>query len=158
TSSRLYWLAIVVLFTSIILIASRHVLDPTFRPLEHQPAFVLDLSVLIVSSLAIIAIHRLGFLPPQRILEVGLVYEVVVSFALAMMEFIRGQAGHSLVGNSTVPMWILAFGIFVPNTPKRTLVGAFVSAAAAPLAYLVSRSALGLPAWDRSELILWFVP
>jgi serine/threonine-protein kinase len=148
----------VVLVTSIILFVVRHFLDPTLKPLERQPVFILDISLLIVSSLVIIAIHRMGFLPPSRVLELGLAYEVVVSFGLAMLEFIRGQSAQSFIGISSVPMWILAFGIFVPNTPARTLIGALVSAGAGPFAYIVSRSVLKLPSWDRSELVLWFVP
>jgi len=158
TSYRLYWLAMVVLVSTTILFVVRHFLDPTVKALERQPVFILDFSLLIVSSLVIIAIHRIGFLPPGRVLELGLVYEVVVSFGLAMLEFIRGQAAHSLIGISALPMWILAFGIFVPNTPARTLIGALVSAATGPLAYLVSRSVLKLPSWDGSELALWFAP
>src|SRR5262249_10155279 len=157
TSSRLYWLAIVVLVTSIIVSVVRHFLDPTMRPLERQPAFILDVSLLIVSSLVVIGIHRMGFLPPHRVLELGVLFDVVVSFELAMLEFIRGQAG-SLIGMSAVPLWIIVFGIFVPNTPARTLIGSLVSAGTAPLAYLVGRSVLKLPSWDGSELVLWFVP
>jgi eukaryotic-like serine/threonine-protein kinase len=158
TSSRLYWLAIVVLVTTIIVFVVRHFLDPTVRPLERQPAFILDISLLIGSSLVVIAIHRMGFLPPHRVLELGLVYEVVVSFELALLEFVRGQEGHFLIGISAVALWIVTFGIFVPNTPVRTLIGALISAGTAPLAYMISRSALKLPSWDGSELVLWFVP
>src|SRR5262249_19650010 len=158
TSSRLYWLAMVVLVTTIILFVTRHFLDPTVRPLERQLVFILDISLLILTSLVVIVIHRMGFLPPNRVLELGLAYEVVVSFEIAMLEFIRGQAGHFLVGISTVPMWILAYGIFVPNTPARTLIGALISAGTGPLAYVVSRSLLNLPPWEASELALWFVP
>jgi eukaryotic-like serine/threonine-protein kinase len=158
TSSRLYWLAVVVLVTSVILFVTRHFLDPTLKPLERQPVFILDISLLVVSSLMIIAIHRIGFLPPNRVLELGLAYEVVVSFGLAMLEFIRGQSSESFIGMSSVPMWILAYGIFVPNTPTRTLIGALISAAIGPAAYFVSRSVLNRPSWDASELTLWFVP
>jgi len=159
TSSRLYWLAIVVLISTIILFLARHFLDPNVRAIEKQPTFFLDLALLVVSSLAIISIHRLGFLPPDRVLELGLLYEVLVSFGLAMMEFTRSQVpGHWSVGSSALPTWILVFGIFVPNTPVRTLLAALVSACAGPVSYVVIRSLVGIPAWDHSELFLWFVP
>jgi serine/threonine-protein kinase len=148
----------VVLVTTPILFVARHFLDPTMQDLERQPAFILDILLLIGSSLVVIVIHRMGLLPPHRVLELGLVYEIVVSFELALLEFIRGQVGHTVLGMSVVPMWVLAFGIFVPNTPARTLLGALLSAGAAPLAYLVSRTALKVPAWSGSELALWFVP
>src|SRR5262249_21928204 len=111
-----------------------------------------------LSSVGVILIHRMGFLAPARVLELGLAYEIVVSFGLATLEFTRAQVpGHWVIGMSSVPMWILAYGIFVPNTPVRTLAGGLISAGMGPVAYLVSRSVSKVPAWDRSEVMLWFV-
>jgi serine/threonine-protein kinase len=55
-------------------------------------------------------------------------------------------------------MWILVFGIYVPNTPGRTVVAALVSACAGPIAYGFHRWGNKIPAWDREELIVWFAP
>ena len=159
TSSRLGWLAIVVLVSTVLQFVARHFLDPNFRPIEKQAWLLLDIGLLIFSSLAMVLIHRRGFLSPARVLELGLAYEVVIAFGLASLEFTRALVpGHWLIGISSVPMWILVFGIFVPNTPGRTLIAAMVSAMAGPLAYWVSRSTLKIPAWDRGDLALWFVP
>lgn len=159
TSSRVYWLAIVVLVTTVILFIARHFLDPNVRPIEKQPFFILDITLLIVSSLAVIAVHRSGFLPPARVLELGVLYEIVVAFGLATLEFSRTQVpGDWLIGMSALPMWILVFGIFVPNTPIRTLVASLVSAGIGPVSYAVCRWAMKVPAWNQSELALWFVP
>ena len=159
TSSRLYWLALVVLMSTIILFIARHFLDPNVRAIEKEATFLLSLGMLVASSGAIILIHRLGFLPPERVLELGLLYEILVSFGLATQEFTRTQVpGHWSVGISALPMWILVFGIFVPNTPVRTLLAALVSAGTAPLSYAVIRAVMRIPAWDPSELFLWYVP
>jgi len=159
TSSRLYWLAILVLVSTLILFVARHFLDPSLRPIEKQPFFLLDIALLLLSSLAVLLIHRMGFLPPARVLELGLAYEVIVGFGLATLEFTRSQfPGHRLIGLSALPMWILTFGIFVPNTPSRTLIAGLVSAFTAPFSYLVCRWVVKIPAWDRSELALWYVP
>jgi len=159
TSSRLYWLAIVVLFSTIILVVARHFLDPDLRAIEKQVTFLLDIGLLVFSSLAVIVTHRLGFLPASRVLELGLLYEVLVGFGLATLEFTRAQVdGPSSVGASSLGMWILAFGIFVPNTPIRALIGAMVTASAGPVSYLLSRWFLKFTPWDGSELTLWFAP
>ena len=147
------------LVTTIILFVARHFLDPTLRAIEKQPTFLLDIGLLVFSSLAVVVIHRRGFLPPSRVLELGLVYEIVVAFGLATLEFTRTIVpGHSSIGMSSLPMWILVFGIFVPNTPLRTLLASLVAAATGPLGYLTARQMLKIPAWDASELVLWFVP
>ena len=159
SSSRLFWLSIVVLVSTVILFTARHLLDPNIRAIEKRPLFLLDIALLTLSSLGVVIVHRFGFLPAARLLELGLVYEILVSFGLATLEFTRALTpGHWAIGTSGVAMWVLAFGIFVPNTPIRTLVGALVSAGAGPLSYLVSRWVMKIPAWDRSELVLWFAP
>src|SRR5258708_6431825 len=108
TSSRLYWLAVLVLVTSVVIFLSRHFLEPELRVVEKQLLFRIDLAVLVLASIAVIATHRLGFLPPRRLLEVGVVFEIMVAFCLATLEFARPHTpGHMSVGVSAVAMWIL---------------------------------------------------
>jgi len=158
-SSRLYWLAILVLVSAVVIFLSRHFLEPELRVLEKQLLFRLDLAVLALASLTVIATHHLGFLPAARLLEVGVVFEIVVAFCLASLEFARPHTpGHVSVGISGVAMWILVFGLFVPNTPLRTLLAAVVSACMAALAYVSTRWMGDVEAWETSPLVLWFVP
>jgi hypothetical protein len=159
TSSRLYWLAILVLVSAVVIFLLRHFLEPELRVLETQLLFRIDLAVLVLASLTVIGTHRLGFLPPARLLEVGVVFEIVVAFCLATLEFARPHTpGHMSVGVSAVVMWILVFGLFVPNTPLRTLLAAVVSACMSPLAYVSTRWMGDVEAWGTSHLLLWFVP
>ena len=159
TSSRLYWLALLVLVSTIVLFFARHFLEPELRTIERQPAFLIDIGLLLLASLAVILIHRRGFLPAARVLELGLVFEIIVALGLASLEFARPQSpGQPFSGISSLPMWILVFGIFVPNTPLRTLAAAVISACAGPAAYALNRWLANIPAWDGSQLALWFVP
>ena len=159
TSSRLYWLAILVLVSAVVIFLLRHFLEPELRVLEKQLLFRIDLAVLVLTSLTVIGTHRLGFLPPARLLEVGVVFEIVVAFCLATLEFARPHTlGQVSVGVSGVAMWILVFGLFVPNTPLRTLLAAVVSACMSPLAYVSTRWMGDVEAWETSQLFLWFVP
>jgi serine/threonine-protein kinase len=145
--------------TTIVLFVARHFLEPELRQIEKQPAFIADIALLILTSVAVITIHRMGFLPAARVLELGLVFEILIAFGLASLEFSRKMIpDHASLGISALPMWILVFGIFVPNTPLRTLIASLVSATAGPIAYALSRGIVRIQAWDTSELILWFVP
>jgi eukaryotic-like serine/threonine-protein kinase len=159
TSSRLYWLALLVLVSAVVIFLSRHFLEPELRVLEKQLIFRLDLIVLVLTSLAVVAIHRWGFLSPASVLEVGFLFEIIVAFCLATLEFARPHVpGNAMIGISGVAMWILVFGLFVPNTPLRTLSASVISACAAPLAYVVVRWTMKVEAWETSHLVLWFVP
>src|SRR5215813_13810739 len=112
SSSRLFWLAMVVLVTSVILFAARHLLDPNVRAVEKRPFFLLVIGLLMLSSLGVILTQRSGLLSAARLLELGLLYEILVSFGLATMEFTRSLIpGHWSIGTSSVAMWVLTFGI-----------------------------------------------
>jgi eukaryotic-like serine/threonine-protein kinase len=159
TSSRLYWLAILVLVSTVVFFLSRHYLEPEIRAVEKLLIFRIDLAVLALASLAAIVIHRRGFLPAARVLEVGLSFEITVALCLATLEFARPhQAEHGPIGISILALWILLFGLFVPNTPVRTLLASILSAFMAPLAYVLTRWAAKVPPWDTDHLLLWFVP
>jgi tRNA A-37 threonylcarbamoyl transferase component Bud32 len=159
TSSRLYWLALLVLVSTVVLFLARHLLEPELRAIERQPAFLIDIALLVLPSLAVVVSHRLGLLSPTRVLELGLVFEIVVALGLASLEFARPHvSGQPFHGISSLPMWILVFGIFVPNTPSRTLSAAMISAGAGPTAYALNRWLAKSPSWDSSQLAMWFVP
>lgn len=159
TSSRLNWLAILVLVSTILLFLLRHFLQPELHQIEKLLVFRLVMGVLVLAPIAVIAIHRMGVFAPARVLEVGVAFEVLVTFALAVLEFLKPRAvGESPIGMSSLPMLILVFGIFVPNTPVRTLVASAISALMGPLAYVLLLSFLKIPAWSAPDLALWFVP
>src|SRR4029453_16193731 len=56
TSSRLSWLALLVLVSSLLLFFLRHFLQPELRELEKQLAFRLDISILILAPLVVILV------------------------------------------------------------------------------------------------------
>ena len=112
TSSRLNWLAILVLVSSVVFFLSRHYLESEFRAVEKLPIFRLDLAVLALASLAVIVIHRRGFLPAARVLEVGLIFEITVSLCLATLEFAnrtRRSTGQSVFPYSPCGFSCLGF-------------------------------------------------
>jgi eukaryotic-like serine/threonine-protein kinase len=159
SSSRLSWLALFVLITSVVLFILHHFLQPELRWIEGQLVFQIAVALLIVAPLVIAAVHRYAFLSPSRVLEVGVVFEILVAFGLSLLEFTKAKPPlHAQLGVSFVPMWILLFGIFIPNTPLRTLIASVISACTGPLAYVLSRSITKIPAWDIPDLVIWFVP
>lgn len=159
TSSRLYWLALLVVVSTVVIFLLRHFLQPDLRTIDRYLLFHIVVPLLILPSLTVIVIHRFGFLSPRRVLELGVAFEIFASFGIALIEFTKARAPvPTTFGISAVPMWILAFGIFVPNTPLRTLLASVISACTGPAAYVLSRRVTGIPAWESSDLVLWFVP
>lgn len=98
-----------------------------------------------------IAIRRSSH--PDRILNAGMVYQVVTCFVAAFAE--QAQPAGRI---SIVAVLVLVFPLFVPRSVRRTWISGTLSAAVAPLAYYHYHSAaspLLAVVWD-TEIYLQF--
>lgn len=78
---------------------------------------------------------------PQRLLDLGLVYEVLIGFGIALAETFATYEPHGAVrGVSWVCLWITLFPVVVPSTPGKTLIAAVATATTGPLALAVAVS------------------
>jgi serine/threonine-protein kinase len=85
-------------------------------------------------SLALYGISRAGWLGPRRLLDLGLVYEVVGGFAIVVgtsAGMVWDERAH-ILGLSWICVWIAGFPFIVPATPARAGIAALVTAAMAP--------------------------
>jgi serine/threonine-protein kinase len=91
-------------------------------------------------SLALFVVSRSGWLGPARLLDLGLLYEVIGGFAIVVgtsAGMIWDERAH-ILGLSWICVWIAGFPFIIPATPSRAGVAAFATAAMAPA---------GLAAW-----------
>src|SRR5215471_18648646 len=97
--------------------------------------------VMVIVSLALFFYSRRSKADPRSILNLGLVYLVVVSFAIGQM-FHWSPVGHA----STAPMisWIgvvvLMFSAITPGTPLRTFVVGLLAVSMNPVGMLIARA------------------
>ncbi len=101
----------------------------------------------VILSLALFAYTRTGNRDPRFVLDLGLMYMIATSFALALMFHLGGvpTSGAVLPEISWVGAVVLMFAAIVPTTPKKMLIAGLIAASMNPLAMLMSR-AQGL--WD----------
>ncbi|MBL8137158.1 MAG: serine/threonine protein kinase [Acidobacteria bacterium] len=118
----------------------------------------------LVASAAMLAAARSRRLPPSSLVRIGLVYEVVVSFAVTGGAYLGAFEGLSAtdivldrVGLSYVAPWTLFFTVLVPTPPRDALVALVVSASAVPLVYLEQVWVGKAPALDISQFLPIFV-
>jgi serine/threonine-protein kinase len=91
-------------------------------------------SLFVAVSLGLFAISRSGSLAPERLLDLGLVYEVFGGFAIVLgtsAGMVWDERAH-ILGLSWICVWIAGFPFIVPATPTRAGVTAFVTALMAP--------------------------
>jgi eukaryotic-like serine/threonine-protein kinase len=74
-------------------------------------------------------------LSPPRLLSLGLVYEVVVCYAISLTDTWQHYLNHHLVPNlDWVPAVVIFFPLVLPGPPRRMLLAAIASALMTPLA------------------------
>ena len=121
-------------------------------------------SIAIVMALAVALATRSPRVTLSQAMLIGLLFEVVSSFGIAVAERIdvNGYQGESHImmaqGLSWVAVWTLLFTIVVPAPPRRALAAAVASVSAVPITYLVL-SSFNLTAFrlDASQLFFWLI-
>ncbi|NIM51458.1 MAG: protein kinase [Gemmatimonadales bacterium] len=100
--------------------------------------------LIMAASLAVFGLTGTARVPPAALLNIGLIYEVVVSLGIAVSTYwsafvgvTADQVGGDLIGVSAVAIWIILFATLVPAPPRRALAAMVVSAAAPPLTVLL---------------------
>jgi len=115
-------------------------------PFFTTPRFLLPPTISILVSLAAFALIRWGRMPPGTKLNLGLVFEVVGSFGIALAEYQGVASGVRYVGMedlsdvagfglSWVSVWVLLFTVVVPSPPRRALLAAVLSVSAVPISF-----------------------
>lgn len=90
----------------------------------------------IVIGLLVNLVIRSKRFPMSAVMNVGLLFEVVSSYAIAAAEFGDPQAlemQRGWLGLSWVAVWVVLFTVVVPATPRRALATALASVSAVPV-------------------------
>jgi len=104
------------------------------RPRTHAGVSV----VMIVVSLMVAWTARKGLLTPVRLIDLGLVYEVLVAFGIAIGDNLTPlSAERPLETISWLCVVIAMFPLVVPARPARTIVAGLAAASTWPVAYAI---------------------
>lgn len=128
-----------------------------WRPQPHQGLHnVISLAVIAV-SLALFWLCRRGRVEPIRLLDLGLVYEVVVALAISLQDNLAPLSpDRPLDAFSLLCILIVMFPVIVPAPPVKALVASLVAASTWPVAFVVGL-ALGNPSPPAPVVALNFL-
>jgi len=102
--------------------------------------------MLVLVSGGFLLLLRGGRLAPERLLNLGLYYEIFYCFAVSMTELARPREPGTLLGGlSFVCVLIILFPMFVPTTLRKSLITGLAAASTGPLAVLVRAQMVGEP-------------
>ncbi len=109
--------------------------DPSLA--QPGPTRIIVFALLLV-SIGVYFLGRSKALKPERMLDVGLWYEVLLAFGGAVaIQYYAGELRMPTWGVSEVAVLILVFAILVPNTPGKVLLTALVAATMDPIGDLI---------------------
>ncbi len=110
----------------------------------HMVSLLIVLTITAVSIMVFI-LAKPGRLNPQRIVKLGLYYEVFGSVGIAFATVYGETNFENIWGVSAICIWVIAYVGFVPLPPNKATIAAFTSAAMGPLALAVWAVVAGLP-------------
>jgi tRNA A-37 threonylcarbamoyl transferase component Bud32 len=134
---------------------ARAAAQPALAATAFGPVNRLALLGAVLVSLGIVAIRRFRLAPPSMVLRLGLVLQIAVAFALALVETAAASAGPA-IGISAVGPWVVIYNALVPGRRDRAVGMAFAAASAWPAAYAVN-VARGLAPTTPSWWLPWAV-
>ena len=92
----------------------------------------------IVASVGIFFFARSGLVTGQRLLDLGLVYEVVAAAGIDVhLAFGDWPEGVIVGGISWVCVWIVLFPLIVPSTTGKTVIASLAAASMTPVLYAI---------------------
>lgn len=135
-ATRLRWVALMCAVICVLSVAVQYALQPEMSSLLRQPLLAGLSAIVVAASFGISAAHRYRLVTPSVLLNLGLLFEVLVSFYIAFCEAaVPRAAGQPIIGVSGVAVWIVVVGLLIPHMPLTKLISALVSASMWPLAY-----------------------
>ena len=99
----------------------------------------------IVLGLIVAGLASTPRIPPQMLMNIGMVFGVVGSFGIAAASYWGIYAGLEynmehldLLDPGYVAPWIIAYTVLIPNRPRRALVAGLISASSVPIMWLLT--------------------
>ena len=106
-------------------------------------------AVSVALGLGVFVLSRRSWFSPERLLDIGLVFQVAGALGISVAEFWNGfvpvgELGNRFNGIPWESAWILIFPLVAPNTPRKMLIAALASASTGPIVVAMT-GALGTP-------------
>jgi eukaryotic-like serine/threonine-protein kinase len=121
---------IATIFTVITTLVQLDILEVPFEMVQNTALNYIAFAVGILAACGMVAITR-SQLPPERILALGLWFQIISGFCMSIAEQQGGRPGITVVS-----MWIMTFPL-LPVSPGRAAAAAYATAATVPLAMLI---------------------
>jgi serine/threonine-protein kinase len=153
---RLALLSVFIAALIVLVEVFQEVAQPKLAPILRDPVNrLLSLAAVLMGG-GLFALGRSRLVAAATLLVIGMFFEVLVAFAIAMVETSWPlDPEQPVLGLSSMGPWIVAVGILIPNRPIWTLVTALAAATMWPLAYAINYARFDFPLPPLGTLAAW---
>ena len=143
----LCWVSLFTAVTSILLTVIEHVLQPEFAKAWAHPVLRIASLFVVFLSVGFIVVQRSGWLRKERLLDLGMFFQVAVAFCCALFEGAAYENPNMVVlGHSGIAVWMMLCGLLMPNAPLESAVTAVLCVADVAAGLLGGPADFRLPA------------
>lgn len=158
-AERLCWISLLCAATTVIFLALEQTLQVEARAMLALPAIRLTMLGIVFLTAGIFAVQRNGWVKKETMLDLGIVFQISISFAIAMFETsMKWNPNEPVMGHSGVAIWLSICGLLLPNAPLKAGIAAFLSASMWPAAYFFNLNFYGFEALPGNRLAVWIIP
>ncbi len=157
-ADRLCWITILCAVSTVVFFGLEQLLQPELHAMANLPAIRLCLLGIFFMAAAFFAVQRNGWVKKQTLLDLGIVFQVYVAFAISMMETSLPWKDDVVMGHSAVAIWLSICGLVLPNSPLKAGVAALLSAASWPAAYFFNLYLYNLDPLPFNRFAVWIFP
>ena len=157
-ADRLCWITILCAVSTVVFFGLEQWLQPELHAMANLPAIRLCLLGIFFMAAAFFAVQRNGWVKKQTLLDLGIVFQVYVAFAISMMETSLPWKDDVVMGHSAVAIWLSICGLVLPNSPLKAGIAALLSAATWPAAYFFNLYLYNLDPLPLNRFAVWIFP
>lgn len=155
----LCWVSLFAAVTSVALTAIEHTLQPEFAAAWQNPFLRLASLAVFFLSVGFMVVQRSGLLSKQRLLDLGMLYQVLIAFACGLFEGAAYQNPNAVkVGHSGIAVWMMLCGRLMPNAPLKSAITGALCVAMWPLAYWTNMQVYGYQPMPLNRMLVWTLP
>lgn len=158
-TESLCWVTSLCAVTTVLFLSIEALFQPEFQKAFQLPALRITILFTLLISGAFILIQRNGWVKKETLLDLGIGFQILIAFVIAMFETsIPWDASDPVLGHSGVAIWLALCGLLLPNAPLKSGVAAIVSAAMWPAAYFLNLNLYGYEPLPWNRIAIWTIP
>ncbi len=157
-ADRLSWITILCAVSAAVFFGLEQWLQPELRTMANLASVRLSLLGIFLLAAALFSVQRAGWAKKQTLLDLGIVFQVYVSFAISMLETSMPWKDDVVMGHSAVAIWLSICGLLLPNAPVKAGIAALVSASMWPAAYYLNLWLYSFDPLPFNRLAVWLFP